>query len=265
MVCATRSTPQRRAPRLAFAAALAVSLAVGLGSMAAPAGAASVSVNGTGTVVRFDAALGETNALSISGSGTQLVLTDPAASITGCPASGPGQVTCTISPQGLEVLLVTLGDRDDRATVGRGFHTVIEGGFGDDRLVGGTGAAGDELFGGVGDDTIEARGGSDFLAGEAGADVLRGGDQGDSLDGGFGDDRVIGDAGDDFLLGGAGDDTLFGGAGIDRFEGLTGRDLVNSRDGQRETAIACGLGLRDQATADANDRVSSDCERVAAS
>ena len=71
----------------------------------------------------------------------------------------------------------------------------INGGPGDDRLVGGGGN--DTLVGGAGDDTLEGMGGNDSLLGGDGRDVLSGG------------------AGNDVLNGEAGRDTISGGKGTD--------------------------------------------------
>lgn len=229
-------------------------LAVALGP--ATSTAATVSVTANGTVVQYQAGSGETNAVVVEGTGTQLVITDPGAAISGCPASGVNQVTCTISAGGLDVLFIGLGDRDDRATVNRDFHSVFRGDAGSDVLTGSPGAAGDEMLGGGGRDQLDGRGGGDFIAGEVGGDILRGRAGNDSLDGGLGGDRITGDAGADFLLGGGGNDSLSGGSGIDVFQSLTGADFITSRDGVRER-FRCER--RDRVTADPADVVTGPC------
>ena len=64
-------------------------------------------------------------------------------------------------------------------------------------------AAAEQVFGGVGNDTVTSLAGNDLLSGGLGADLLYGGD---------------------------GDDTLIGGAGADRLEGGNGNDLVSYAD-----------------------------------
>lgn len=74
---------------------------------------------------------------------------------------------------------------------------------------------GTAVDGGLGDDILIGAGGDATLRGGDGADTLIGGDGNDTLEGGAGDDILIGGAGDDTLFGGAGNDTLFGGSGND--------------------------------------------------
>ena len=59
--------------------------------------------------------------------------------------------------------------------------------------------------------------GDDLLLGNSGADLLVGGSGNDSLTAGAGNDVLQGGSGNDVLQGGAGNDSLTGGAGTDRF------------------------------------------------
>jgi len=118
----------------------------------------------------------------------------------------------------------------------------------------------DIMFGGAGDDRLRGLAGKDCLYGQAGNDNLGGGAAADKLFGGAGGDALSGGAGNDSLSGAAGNDRLSGGSGTDRFNAGAGADRVSARDGRRET-IDCGAG-RDRVTADRNDRVLSNCERV---
>jgi Ca2+-binding RTX toxin-like protein len=83
-----------------------------------------------------------------------------------------------------------------------------------DTLIGGTGN--DVLVGEWGDDYLYAE---DEITLQQMAERNRNqvgtGAVGDALDGGDGDDRLFGDAGNDILLGGAGADTIYGGGGDD--------------------------------------------------
>jgi hypothetical protein len=98
----------------------------------------------------------------------------------------------------------------------------IEGGQGDDRLMGLLGN--DTLIGGDGDDD---------LYGGDGDDLLIGGRHDDHLSGGEGDDTLSGEGGNDTLFGGMGADTLSGGSGEDRLQsGLDqGSMLEGGEDG----------------------------------
>jgi Ca2+-binding RTX toxin-like protein len=117
-------------------------------------------------------------------------------------------------------------------------YDVLDGGDGDDGLIGGAGinlmfgGAGNDYFrngtgntiayGGEGNDTFlaTANGYSEFY-GEAGNDILRGGIGQSYLDGG---------EGDDLLIGGAGVDTLVGGPENDIFEAFQ-NDLLKGGEG----------------------------------
>jgi Ca2+-binding RTX toxin-like protein len=95
----------------------------------------------------------------------------------------------------------------------------MDGGDGNDTLVGGSGA--DHLLGGAGDDTLLGKGGIDQLFGGDGNDTLTGGDANDQAFGEGGNDRLIWNPGDDTDLneGGDGIDTVEvnGGNGTEGF------------------------------------------------
>ncbi len=109
----------------------------------------------------------------------------------------------------------------------------------------------DTLKGGRGDDVLRGRGGNDRLSGGSGDDLIAG----DS-----GNDRISGGSGDDTLLGGAGRDRINGGSGKDTISGGNGNDIISAADGFVDE-ITCGAG-RDRVTADREDSVDRDCERV---
>jgi hypothetical protein len=107
----------------------------------------------------------------------------------------------------------------------------IDGGFGNDRLVGSY--LGDHITGGPGRDTILGGPGNDEIAGDGGssdkgqaADVLRGGPGNDLLEGYDGNDKIYGDNGNDYLMGAGGNDVLIGGRGKDHLHGWKGRDRM---------------------------------------
>lgn len=121
-----------------------------------------------------------------------------------------GQRTILAGLGGDDVLIG--GDFD----MGYPIHNYLNGGSGNDVVVGG--AAADDLIGEDGDDRLYAGNGDDFVIGDAGEDLLRGGDGNDWLQGGAGRDEMFGEAGDDRLDGVGGSDTLDGGAGSDSAE-----------------------------------------------
>lgn len=71
-----------------------------------------------------------------------------------------------------------------------------------------TGTSGkDWLFGGRGDNVIDARGGNDFIWAGRGHDIVHGGSGHDYILGGRGNDNLNGDSGSDRVYAGSGDDT----------------------------------------------------------
>ena len=62
------------------------------------------------------------------------------------------------------------------------------------------------------------------------------------------------------LSGGIGHEVITGGPSPDRITGGSGDDVINSKDGSKDT-IDCGTGS-DRVTVDAIDVVSSNCEQV---
>lgn len=152
----------------------------------------------------------------------------------------------------------------------------VQGGAGDDLLIGSHRRLQEELVGGAGADTIAGLEGDDLLwagdgddriLGGPGADGILGLDGNDVAAGGPGPDRVWLDSGDDRGTAGAGRDLISGGPGNDRVRGGGGPDRVyagypfssvsNLVDRDR---LDCGRG-KDRAGADRRDRVRR-CERV---
>ena len=96
-----------------------------------------------------------------------------------------------------------------------------------------TTGAGDNVFAGAGDDTVNSLAGDDIVDGGLGRDEISlgagddtgiGGEGNDTIEGGTGADLLFGDEGDDTLNGGAGNDTLAGGEGEDTLTGGEGDD-----------------------------------------
>ncbi len=152
----------------------------------------------------------------------------------------------------------------------------LEGTDGDDRIRG-TGDP-DLIVGLAGNDVLEGLGAADCIRGDEGRDTLKGGGGGDRLAGGDGNDRLrgqgasdrlAGQAGNDNLNGGGGRDRLIGGPGKDKLKGGPGKDKLKGGPGKDKLIAAsserdkvnCGGG-RDKVRADAEDKVSRNCEKV---
>ena len=207
--------------------------------------------------MRFDAAPGEANAITIGPSGSGLVVSDPGARALGgggdcAVVAGSSTVSCPAAS--ITTIEVRAGDGDDRVTNAGPLPVAMFGEDGSDVLEGGP--AGETLDGGPGDDAISGGGGDDLLTGGTGADGLDGGEGLDTItyeadwpvavdlpsglagNPAFGDgDRVAGvenvldgseegtvtgTAADNVLAGGAGDDYVDGGPGADRLDGGDG-------------------------------------------
>ncbi|MES2149175.1 MAG: Ig-like domain-containing protein [Pseudomonadota bacterium] len=137
--------------------------------------------------------------------------------------SSPISVQVTVNEAGDNLALFG-GNGDDNFTVALGNDVNYDGGNGNDKIVGNTGA--DILSGGNGNDTLDGGAGNDLLSGGSGNDNLLGGEGNDSLDGGSGNDSLSGGNGNDSLDGGIGDDVLQGGAGVDSLVGNGGNDVL---------------------------------------
>lgn len=148
-------------------------------------------------------------------------------------ASGAQSLSVTFSGitqtfQGVKSLLVKAGAGDDIVDLtGIEVPATVYGGDGDDTLEAGRG--GGTYQGDNGNDVITSEAASGSFAGLA--DTFHGGAGNDTLTGWEGTDTLYGDDGDDILLGGAGDDTLDGGDGNDQLEGGEGRDTLTGGAG----------------------------------
>ena len=116
-------------------------------------------------------------------------------------------------------------------------------------------AAGDTLFGGMGDDTIEGQGGHDMIKGGADNDELMGGTGNDTLYGGMGNDTLDGGAGAD-----GGDDVYV----FDMYEKDAVNVIMNWSDNDRidlSDMNLVGLSIRLD-TAGTNPRPDADVQIV---
>jgi hypothetical protein len=149
-------------------------------------------------------------------------------------------------------IVVEAGNGDDLVRIDEGngvfadsIPTTIDGGNGNDNLVGGSGA--EALLGGNGDDilvggsgasTLSAGNGNDNLVGGSGVETLLGGNGNDTIDGNRGNDVAEMDNGDDTFVWDPGDgsDTIEGGNGKDtmRFNGAGVAEQIDlSANGHR--------------------------------
>ncbi|TWU57910.1 dockerin type I domain-containing protein [Rubripirellula reticaptiva] len=128
------------------------------------------------------------------------------------------------------------GNDDDYLWAGQGVGNLLDGGPGDDTIIGSdegrddpdpsdTRYFGDVIFGGLGNDNISGLGGSDVIDGGEGNDTINGGNHADIITGGPEDLKDIDD--DDQVLGGLGDDTITGGSGTDDLRGGEGINLID--------------------------------------
>ena len=133
----------------------------------------------------------------------------------------------------------------------------IEGGYGDDTLVGD--GKPNTLLGGPGNDYIDAGGGADVLVGGLGDDVLLGGSGNDRLVGKRGDDVLHGGPDTDFLYGSQGNDTLDGGPDQDFISGGDGSDVADYSSATTPVVVTPN-DIADDGTEDEFDNVASDVE-----
>jgi hypothetical protein len=124
----------------------------------------------------------------------------------------------------------------------------VDGGLGNDVIVGGAGA-----------DTLYGNGGNDTVYGGADRDLLKGGAGNDRLLGQADSDRLYGNAGNDYLDGGVGNDRLWGDTGVDQLFGNVGNDTLYGHDSTRE--LLSGGNGTDSAQRDPIDVLSS-VERI---
>lgn len=183
------------------------------------------------------------------------------ASIEGAHLIGNGSSATTLNASAFTGR-VTLegGSGNDRLLGGTGVNS-LKGNAGNDTLIGGD--TSDTLIGGVGNDSLDGRGSSDLIKGNAGNDTIRGGSGDDRLYGEQGADLVLGGVGQDLIDGGSendvldgegGDDTINGGAGNDAIRGANGDDRLSGGIGN--DTILGGLGADVLRSDSGSDRLS---------
>jgi serralysin len=132
-----------------------------LAAVAWPAAAATVEVRGQS--LYFEGATGEINDLTVSmGLKSRLTVSDPEAPITtgaGCSPRSAHTVSC--SAKGIKLIVASGGDLDDTLFNDTRVPSRLDGGDGEDWVVGGSRA--DRLYGGDGTDRLSGRGGKDTI------------------------------------------------------------------------------------------------------
>jgi len=98
--------------------------------------------------------------------------------------------------------------------------------------IAGGGNAGQIIYAGAGNDTVNGTGNADILYGGSGNDTIKGNDGDDTIYGGSGNDTINGNNGNDTITGGFGADHLTGSNGSDRFVYLS---VADSNAGQFDT------------------------------
>jgi hypothetical protein len=161
---------------------LATAVATATTMLAAPADAATAGLaKASGSKVTFRALLTKSSSVVITRSGRTFTITDRVAikAGTGCRRVTATKVKCTTSKKPT-LLLVSLGNKNDRVVNKTSVPMTVASGPGKDVLIGGSG--------------------KDILSGMSGADELRGRGGDDTLFGGRGRDRLFGGRGDDLLI-----------------------------------------------------------------
>src|SRR3954471_8592453 len=157
-----RAAAHTSARTLAFFAAFAVA---SIFAVTALAGGGLIT---GGTTLTYTAAAGEVNALIVSVSGGNLVLTDSAGvtALSGCSAAGQ-QLTCGSLASLTAPMVINVGDGNDSVTINASVNGTIPsitivGGSGNDTLVNNSNRP-VTFIGGAGDDAITGTGSHDTV------------------------------------------------------------------------------------------------------
>jgi Ca2+-binding RTX toxin-like protein len=207
----------------------------------------------------FTAAAGERNTVTLRADGPDVLVSDATAAVQAGSGCQPEAMVVRCPLAGWYGRFVDLGDGDDTMTVDSRFGgggAIVDGGTGDDVLMG-EGAGENNFTGGPGADMLIGGEGNDDFTGGPGADVLIGGEGNDSFGDGDPDDeqsldRYEGGGGNDGLgypgrhralrldlaAGATADGDVF--TGIERAAGGEGDDVLAGTDGPNE--LGGGLG-----------------------
>ncbi|MDU8911675.1 calcium-binding protein [Aestuariicoccus sp. MJ-SS9] len=154
----------------------------------------------------------------------------------------PGSLTSDVT----ETLTYTIRNTSgvtDTATLTIG-SSPVQGGAGNDHMVGFTDADGTQIDGADGaNDVILGYGGNDKIYAGLGNDEIFGGAGADFMRGQAGDDVIHGGADNDVLDGGSGADAMFGGTGNDIYFVDDAGDVVSEADGGGTDTVKSRIGL----------------------
>lgn len=121
------------------------------------------------------------------------------------------------------------------------------------------GSGDDTIYGGEGNDCIDAGSGEDFVYGEGGNDRLEGGNHSDWLDGGPGDDHLDGGWHSDTCIGGGGNDEYISCETIDDTPAVCNDGTCNAGEDECNCPQDCGTPPGSE-TFMCTDSVDNDCD-----
>ena len=270
---------------------LAVAVCLATLGASARADASALSVDSTcdkymdcSYVATYAADRGERNDVRVVRVESTLSLSDRGAVIRapgGCAGSGTHAVTCVLD-RPLARVRVSAADGDDRidaSALSNGTRAILDGGAGNDTLLGGpfqdtltAGSGNDSIDGGAGSNTTSF---SDHRVGvhvdlRAGTATTQGGERDtlaniEDVRGGPGDDMISGDEATNQLTGGGGNDHLRGRGGADRLfatgtlDGGAGDDIIRLID---HGYVICGAGGDIVAASNRAAIVDDSCEQL---
>jgi len=162
----------------------------------------------------YDADPGETNRVFVSTDSNGVHVIDTGATVTagaGCTATTPNEGFCaaTVKKQAATQLQINTGDQDDYVNILPGTLNlaIVDGGTGEDELIGGGARSGNWLEGGPGADILEGRATADYHRRTSPVTVTVGDDlanDGEAGEGDFVSSGIIavfgGEAGDDLTI-----------------------------------------------------------------
>jgi Ca2+-binding RTX toxin-like protein len=166
------------------------------------------------STLRYDADPGETNRIFASTDSQGVHVIDTGATVTagaGCTAPTPNEGFCaaTVKKQTATQLQINTGDQDDYVNILPGTLNlaIVDGGTGEDELIGGGARSGNWLEGGPGADILEGRATADYHRRTSPVTVTVGDDlanDGEAGEGDFVSSGIIavfgGEAGDDLTI-----------------------------------------------------------------
>ncbi|MFM9588285.1 calcium-binding protein [Streptomyces scabiei] len=221
---------------------------------------AATGVFKSGTNVVVNAAAGRANNITVSLSGSTVVIQDTSDTLTagvGCSVQVNGSVACPVN-LGSDTVVVNAGDGNDIITKTGNVRGDLRGESGNDVVNGGPSPGSNILNGGPGNDTLNGGVTFDLLIGGTGADRLSGGggtsdiasylestsgvvvDIDNAADDGIGGegDNVLTDV--EMVYGSQFGDTLTGGTAGDILSGFGGNDLLVGGSGNDTLAGGAG-------------------------